>query len=176
MPSSQTDLAVLAVLSIRPATGYAIRETITADLSGFWSESFGQIYPTLSRLKAAGLVETETGSRTGSALYRLSGDGRAHLLDLLTAPPAPAKPRNGLLLRVFFGDLLGPQACADLVRAARERAEQQLRDLAVARAEAEADPAATRYWLLTISAGEHAARAAIAWADEALAELSSMPG
>ena len=30
------------------------------------------------------------------------------------------------------------------------------------------------YWLLTVSAGEHTARAAIAWADEALAALSDL--
>jgi hypothetical protein len=30
------------------------------------------------------------------------------------------------------------------------------------------------YWLLTISAGEHTARAAIAWADEALAALQDL--
>ena len=41
---SQTDLAVLAALSIGPMTGYALRETITTELGSFWSESFGQIY------------------------------------------------------------------------------------------------------------------------------------
>jgi hypothetical protein len=30
------------------------------------------------------------------------------------------------------------------------------------------------YWLLTISAGEHAARATIVWADEALASLDRL--
>jgi hypothetical protein len=30
------------------------------------------------------------------------------------------------------------------------------------------------YWLLTVSAGEHTARAAIAWANEALAALDQL--
>ncbi|RRR99410.1 helix-turn-helix transcriptional regulator [Glycomyces terrestris] len=181
MANSQTELAVLAVLSIRPTTGYAIRELVHERLSAFWSESFGQIYPALARLREAGLIEVTPGERTGSALHSLTDAGREHLLDMLSEPPVAARPRNGVLLRLFFGDLLGPRACAALVQAAKERSERQLADLAAARAEVEAERAAdpadatrTRYWLLTIAAGEHAARAAIAWADEALAELADL--
>ena len=47
----QTDLAVLGALSIAPMTGYALREGIRDVLGQFWSESFGQIYPTLARLE-----------------------------------------------------------------------------------------------------------------------------
>ena len=32
------------------------------------------------------------------------------------------------------------------------------------------------FWLLTVSAGEHSARATIAWADESLAALAATPG
>ncbi|ADB32879.1 transcriptional regulator, PadR-like family [Kribbella flavida DSM 17836] len=182
MASSQTDLAVLAVLSITPTTGYAVRKTIHEQLSAFWSESFGQIYPSIARLKESGLIEATAGGRTGSAQYALTDAGRAHLLDLLSSPPVPSRPRSGTLLRLFFGHLLGPSACADLVQASKTRAEHQLTELAATRALVEAertsDPTTephTRYWLLTISAGEHTARATIAWADEALTELAKLP-
>lgn len=174
---SQTDVAVLAALSIEPMTGYALREAITTQLGAFWSESFGQIYPALARLREAGLVATDPGAGGSTSPHHLTTAGRARLLELLLAPVEPQAPRNGLLLRLFFGDVLGPTACRALVADARERAEAQLAALAVARAEAESaapDTPQAPYWLLTISAGEHAARAQIAWADECDAVLATL--
>lgn len=176
MRSSQTRTAVLGALSIEPMTGYAVREAIRETLGHFWNESFGQIYPTLAGLEREGLVERQGGARTGSSAFALTVAGRAELHALLAEPPQPTAPRNGVLLRLFFGRTLGPAACAELVRDARRRAEHQLAALAAARADhdhaehTEDSP----YWVLTISAGEHTARATLAWADEALATLAGL--
>ncbi len=171
----QTDLAVLAVLSAGPLTGYAVREAVTTHLGAFWSESFGQIYPALARLRGAGLVDTDPGDRDGSRVHRLTAAGRARLVDLMLEEPVGTPPRNGVLLRLFFGDVLGVEACRRLVRASRAQAEARLEALAAARAgAAQDDPARRPYRLITISAGEHAARAAIAWADETLAALDAL--
>jgi len=173
--SSQTDLAVLAVLSVEPLTGYAVREAVTTHLGAFWSESFGQIYPTLARLRADGLVATDAGDRGGSRIHRLTATGRGRLVELMRQEPATTPPRNGILLRLFFGDVLGAEACRALVAESRAAAEARLAALVVARAEAETDdPTHRPYRLITISAGEHSARAAIAWADETLATLAAL--
>lgn len=173
--SSQTDLAVLAVLSVEPLTGYAVREAVTSHLGAFWSESFGQIYPALARLRADGLVAADAGARGGSTLHRLTPAGRARLVELMREAPVATPPRNGILLRLFFGDVLGVAACRELVAESRARAEQQLALLAAVRAEAENDEAEQRpFRLMTISAGEHSARAAVAWADETLAALDAL--
>jgi DNA-binding PadR family transcriptional regulator len=176
---SQTDVAVLAALSVEPMTGYVLRAAIQHTLGHFWSESFGQIYPSLSRLTAEGLVERTDApaGRAGSAAFQLTSAGRETLVELLSAPPAASTPRNGLLLRLFFGNVLGAAACRALVSEARAKAEAQLVALAQARAEAAADtehPDKVPYWLMTISAGEHSARAAIAWADETIDALSAL--
>lgn len=173
---SQTETAVLAVLSVEPMTGYALRETITTRLGMFWSESFGQIYPTLARLRKAGMVEVVQAEEGRSALHRLTAAGHDRLLELLAEPVVLAPPRNGVLLRLFFGEVLGPEACARLVADARRRAEENLERLAQARRDVEADAGRPQqpYWSLTVSAGEHAARATLAWADEALALLESL--
>ncbi|MCU1442986.1 MAG: PadR family transcriptional regulator [Cryobacterium sp.] len=79
------------------------------------------------------------------------------------------------MLRLFFGAQLGPDACKELVLEAREKAESTLARMETTRSELSGDPNLAQdapYILLTISAGEHAARATIAWADEALVELS----
>ena len=173
---SQTELAVLAALSVEPMTGYALRDAVSTHLGAFWSESFGQIYPALARLRAAGLVEAVATGPTGKALHRLTADGRVRLVELLREPPTVVPPRNGTLLRLFFGDVIGPEACRDLVVAARQRAESTLAELAVARREAESEAGQTPhqpYWLMTVSAGEHTARATISWADETLAALDA---
>jgi DNA-binding PadR family transcriptional regulator len=175
--NDQTQTAVLGALSVMPMTGYALRNEIRDTLGHFWSESFGQIYPALAELERQGLVERRGAERTGSSTFAITPGGTARLLDLLTEPARPSPPRNGLLLRLFFGRQLGPEACRTLVRRAREQAQQQLAQLAAVRQELRDDQehaTDSPYWLLTVSAGEHSARAAIAWADHALATLASL--
>ena len=158
-------------------TGYALREEIVSTLGHFWSESFGQIYPALARLEREHLVERRDGG-TRTSRFAITPTGLTRLRELLAEPPQVVKPRNGVLLRLFFGRQLGPERCRELVRERRDAAVRQLADLAGARAEVEADASLTDqapYILLTVSAGEHSARAAIAWADEALATLDGLP-
>ncbi|MET0932104.1 MAG: PadR family transcriptional regulator [Mycetocola sp.] len=176
--SDQSQTAILGALSIMPMTGYALREQIRDTLGHFWSESFGQIYPTLADLERQALVEREHSEDSRSTTYRITPAGSAQLRRLFAQPPQETKPRNGLLLRLFFGAQLGPEKSADLVIQARQSAEMRLAELTEARAELLEDPqlaADAPYVLLTISAGEHAARATIQWADEALGELSKIP-
>jgi DNA-binding PadR family transcriptional regulator len=159
-------------------TGYALREEIRSVLGHFWSESFGQIYPALAELERQHLIERRGAEGSRSSVFAITPAGTARLRELLSAPVQPVRPRSGLLLRLFFGRQLGPEACGALIRDARAQAQAQLADLAAARTEAQegADhPQDSGYWMLTISAGEHAARAAIAWADESLAALSTFP-
>jgi DNA-binding PadR family transcriptional regulator len=170
-----TELAVLGALSVQPMSGYAVRAAITETLGHFWSESFGQIYPTLARLEAEVLVVRDADGKTSGSTFRLTPSGRARLVDLLREPTAATPPRNGTLLRLFFGGLLGVDECRAILRDARDRAEQQLATLDAIRhgleVETAADPDA-RYRLVTVLAGQHSARAAIAWADESLALLA----
>ena len=174
--SSQTELAVLGALTVQPMTGHAVREEIRQVLGHFWSESYGQIYPTLAELQRNGLIEAQQGIRPGSSTYALTARGRDRLADLLRQPHQPTPPRNALMLRLFFGRILGAEACRDLLRQTKREAEQRLAQFQAIRAELATDPHTDHhpYWLLTISAGEHTARAAIAWADESLAALGQL--
>ena len=174
---SQTETAVLGGLSVQPMTGYALREAIREVLGHFWSESFGQIYPTLAELERAEHVQRLGSGRTGASTYAITPSGTARLKQLLAQPVQPVPPRNGLLLRLFFGRQLGPEACRSLVQQARIEAERALASYRTLRQELqqEQDNAADRpYWLLTVTAGEHSAQAAIDWADEALGALDDL--
>ena len=174
--ASQTETAVLGALSVMPMTGYALREAIRDVLGHFWSESFGQIYPALAELERQGHVQRAGSGRTGASTFGITASGEARLKELLGEPVQQVPPRNGLMLRLFFGRQLGPQACRSLVLAARADAERRLAQFeAIRREPPEEETAEDRpYWLLTVSAGEHAARAAIDWADEALAALDQL--
>jgi DNA-binding PadR family transcriptional regulator len=173
--SDQTQMAVLGGLSIAPMTGYALREQIRDTLGQFWAESFGQIYPALAELERAGLIERQPAPRSGSSTFALTPQGSVRLRELLAEAPRPVKPRNGVLLRLFFGRQLGDAACRQLVADTRARAEAELAGLRRTRAELLADTGADApYILLTVLAGEHAARASIAWADEALQLLDGL--
>jgi DNA-binding PadR family transcriptional regulator len=175
--SDQTQTAILGALSIMPMTGYALREEIRDTLGHFWSESFGQIYPALAELERQELVERKSPEGSRSTTFGITEAGLARLRALLAEPAQTAKPRNGVMLRLFFGSQLGPQACTEIVLEARQRAEQQLAAMAAARAELRETPSLAdnaAYISITISAGEHSALATIAWADDALAGLAKL--
>ena len=86
MNRQQSDTAVLGALTFAPATGYAVRAGIRDVLGQFWSESVGQIYPTLTRLLAEGMVAASPGSRSGSSQYAITPAGRWRLGELLREP------------------------------------------------------------------------------------------
>lgn len=169
----QTEIAVLGALSVQPMTGYRVRELIREVLGHFWSESYGQIYPTLGRLEDEGFVRRLEAARTGASTFEITSSGMDRLRERLQEPAAMAPPRNGLLLRLFFGRHLGVDGCRDLLRTYRNEVAgvlagyAQIREGLGAEAGSEDQP----FWLLTLSAGEHHVRAAIAWADESLESL-----
>ncbi len=176
--SSQTEMAVLGGLSIEPMTAYALREGIRDVLGHFWSESFGQIYPTLKALEAEGHVRRREGTRANSSVFEITESGTARLRELLAEPVQTTAPRNGLMLRLFFGRTLGLDHCRALLTAARSDAERDLAYLDGMLASLTATEGHLPDWpyiRLTILAGIHVDRATIAWADEALASLDTLP-
>ena len=169
----QTDVAVLGALSVESMSGYALRRAIRDVLGHFWSESFGQIYPTLGELRADGLVEVTQAAGDSKPKFAITANGLEHLRARLKEPPQSARPRNGTLLRLFFGRRLGIEGCRDLLEQARSQAIEQLAGFDAIRQEIRTEEPTDDhpYFLLTVSAGEHAARATQEWAEESLLVL-----
>jgi DNA-binding PadR family transcriptional regulator len=167
---AQTELAVLGALSLAPMSGYRVRAEILSTVGHFWAESFGQIYPTLARLEAAGLV-----ARDGNSLYVLTEPGRLRLTALLEEAPESAPPRNGVLLRLFFGRELGLDGCLELLERTEREVVEKLRTLAEIRAELDPRDPDERFALITVNAGEHNGRATLAWIAETRASLAASP-
>jgi DNA-binding PadR family transcriptional regulator len=169
---SQTDLAVLGALSTGPMTGYEVRVTITETLGHFWSESYGQIYPALAALEADGLVRRASSGRTSGTRFEITVAGVTQLENLLAEPHRAPTPRNGLLLRLFFGTHLRAGEAEALLTDARDQADRALAQYAAVREEIGDDTSPEQaYRTMTLSYGEHVARATLAWAEESLAAL-----
>ena len=175
--TAQTGTAVLGALSVEPMTGYELRQVMTSVLGHFWHESFGQIYPTLADLEAQGLISASPGERAGSRRFAITDAGREALATLLAEPPSPQPPRNGTLLRVFFGLAQRPGALAALLDAQEAEVSARVAAYAAIRAELAADAASglhaehLPYWLATVRAGELGAQAQLAWLAETRAAL-----
>ncbi len=173
---SQTELAVLGALSTGPMTGYEVRAAIAESLGHFWQESYGQIYPTLAALEEGGHIRPTDAGRRTRTVYEITPAGVDRLRDLLAAPHRRLPARNGLLLRLFFGTHLPEDTPEALLAEAEEQAAGALEQYESVREELADDrgPAQT-YRAMTLSFGEHMARAQLAWARECRAALPRRP-
>ena len=97
------------MLRLGSRTGYDIKQKIEISTRFFWGASYGQIYPELKRLAAAGLVEAAQDPRGGvkRTAYRLTPAGERVLHEWLTDRGHQLfEMRDEALLKIFFGDLL----------------------------------------------------------------------
>jgi len=109
---AQADLSpsaymVLAMIRDGFDTGYRIKQFIERAASFFWSVSYGQIYPELRRLEAAGMISgrdvTSSGRRRRE--YSLTAAGKRELRRWLADPAEPSIwLRNEGLLRLMLID------------------------------------------------------------------------
>jgi DNA-binding PadR family transcriptional regulator len=134
MELGKTAYVILGLLrSGRVRSGYDIKSVVDVSTRFFWAASYGQIYPELARLEAAGLVEgvaDDRGERRRRA-YRLTAAGEQALHDWLTGgAPLHFELRHEGLLRFFFADTLDVEERIELVRTIRgehERVRDELR-------------------------------------------------
>lgn len=170
--SPTTDIAVLGALSVEPMSGYELRRAIQDVLGHFWSESFGQIYPALNRLRDQGLVDAQPGQRPSSSMFTITAEGRARLAEMLREPIRDRPPRNGLMLRLFFGRHLGLEQCLALLDETEASTRAQLEHLIETQTEVEREalPDAP-YFLTTIDLGIRTCAATLEWVDAARERL-----
>jgi DNA-binding PadR family transcriptional regulator len=87
------EFAVLGLLHESPMHGYELRTRLRVKLGAFRAFSYGSLYPTLRRLRAAGWITVEEpdpaaaapalAGRRGKVVYRLTAEGKERLADLL---------------------------------------------------------------------------------------------
>ena len=185
MPATRaTPYVVLGLLRFGPLSGYEIRAELTRATAGFWSESYGQIYPALRALRRADRVRRlGPGARKGprtkgprrKSTYAITAKGRAALEGWLALPPRSEPPRNELLVKLYLADrefLDKPEGwIRELLTRETERLERLRRMQAEVPRSQHRHPN-VRFWSFTLSHGEAQAHATVAWCQKTLGTLA----
>ena len=128
MEPSAVTWAVLGLVAQRPRSGYDVKRAIDRTIRHMWAASYGQIYPELRRLEAAGWIVGKDDSRGGRSrrAYSITGLGRRKLLEWLRGTQYRVELRDESLLRLFFADALPVEDALGLLGARREGYRQML--------------------------------------------------
>jgi DNA-binding PadR family transcriptional regulator len=180
--SSSTMEMLLGLLTIQPMSGYDLGQTIRGSVGHFWSESYGQIYPSLKKLAGGGFVTFKTERQKGKPdrhVYSITKKGRERLTNWLAVPPQPEIPRNELLLKLFFGAQTSPKILIGYLERMLANERAVLQELARIEHEVLAQNQQypdVPYWKIAARFGEYELEAHVRWAEETLAELNRIAG
>lgn len=171
--------AILVSLAERPGTGYEIGQQFQRSIGYFWSATHQQIYRTLKKLDADGLVtytDVAQDGRPDKKVYTLSPAGEALLAEWVSSPTpvVPLRSDLGVKIRAAeFGDLAA--VIAEL-KSHRDEAQAMLdlyrgfeRDYYP---EPDALTGRKLHQYLVLRGGVRAAAATVEWCDETIAGLT----
>jgi len=181
MERNQTAYVILGILAIHPdQSGYEIRNTIQQTVGFFWGESYGQIYPTLKRLAAEGLIIPSTSNskpKPRRQEYSITPAGRLRLQGWLAVPYRDDPPRDEFLLKLFFGNDAAPGISIAHIQKFQEKNRNMLATLleleSLSRAHSSHHPGFP-FWILTLKYGVTHLRASLEWSEAALAVLTAL--
>jgi DNA-binding PadR family transcriptional regulator len=121
---SELEVALLALLSIRPMTGYEILRHHARALEPWWETPRTQIYPKLRELQKRGLIENEfvvQESKPNKRLYSIGPAGSQALASWLSSTIGVPEMRHHMMMRLFLGNLLPAEETSRLLTAYRDR-------------------------------------------------------
>jgi DNA-binding PadR family transcriptional regulator len=176
---SKTKYIILGLLTVRPKSGYDIKQDIIRSTSNFWRESYGQIYPTLAQLLHEGCVSCDIkqcGARKRK-IYKITKKGMRILQKWLPKSPEPTVERNELLLKLFFGKNVPPAVCIEHVELWRLQVEDVLQYLQEVEEHIKTEHGRCEeqpYWMMTIKYGRMHAQVELEWCDYALKVLQKI--
>lgn len=129
MTLNRTSYLVLGLVRRGQRTGYAMKQAIDRAAQFFWTVSYGQLYPELKKLEAAGMLAGHaepTGAR-GRTAYELTDAGEAELLRWLAQnDDLQFELRAEGLLKLFLAVDLGREEQLAVLRGFRAQIEHRL--------------------------------------------------
>ncbi|MCB9455189.1 MAG: PadR family transcriptional regulator [Anaerolineaceae bacterium] len=112
--------AILGFLNYRPLSGYDLEQQLRVSTAHFWYAGLSQIYMTLKKLEADGLVVSEVQEqekRPDKRIYTITADGKAEFGEWLAQPVNKVEPtKSTLLLKLFFARPVGRDAVLHQLR------------------------------------------------------------
>ncbi len=110
----------LGVLTMGDASGYEIKQKLEGSFRRFYDASFGSIYPALGRLQEADQItclEMPQEGRPDKKIYSLTAQGRASLVEELSASLGPDRIRSEFMASMIFAHLIAPERVGEAVEA-----------------------------------------------------------
>jgi DNA-binding PadR family transcriptional regulator len=133
--SGVLELAVLGLLNETPLHGYELRKRLNSLLGAFRAFGYGSLYPCLKDLLAQGLIAEDdpvgpaakplTGRRS-KIVYRLAGDGKERLQDLLGQSGPASWEDDGFGVHFAFFGLTQADIRLRILEGRRSRLEERL--------------------------------------------------
>jgi PadR family transcriptional regulator AphA len=178
MNYSRTAYVVLGILAIESGqSGYEIRKTIEGTVGFFWGESYGQLYPTLKRLTADGLITARKPKSGTRQEYSIEPAGREALAQWLALPYRDDPPRDEFLLKLFFGHEAAPSVALGHLRDFQQKHREGIAMLAQIEADSRARSShlpGFPFWILTLTYGLARMRAELEWSETAVTAIASL--
>ncbi|MDF3820473.1 PadR family transcriptional regulator [Leptospira sp. 96542] len=175
---NKTQFALLGILSQCEMNGYEIRKYIESTISFFWSESFGQIYPTLKKLESDGLiqeVEKTDGNDKKKKVYRITKLGLKELKNWMETSNIQHHKRDEVLFKVFFGRHMSPNRLDAQIKSELEKNKKDLAQLLILKKELLnewANHPDERFWQLTLEYAEKQTKLNLDWLSKVSSAIS----
>jgi PadR family transcriptional regulator, regulatory protein AphA len=170
--------ALLGLISYKPSTGYELRTTFSESVQFFWNATLPQIYRTLNQMESQGWLTVKIEPQEGKPnrkVYSITDAGIKELTHWLMSKPEITPERNPLLLKVFFGRMIHPDALKIIIIGCREyhakllaQYETETIDVIQQYAEACSSPEDAAFWGLTLDFGQRYSKMVVEWCDHAL--------
>lgn len=166
------DWIILGLLAHEDMTGYDIKKRIDHEISFFWKGSFGSIYPALSELLKAGLIEKTGDGSVGARekiLYHITAQGKEALKRWLMDSKADNDLKYETLVKLFFGKSAGREASLRTIDAFESRIREDLNTLRFYHSNLEKvlNEEDHLYFDLTVLFGIEAYKAYLRWCEKA---------
>jgi len=178
--------SILLGMLVQPASGYDLKQAFEQQQAHYWSANLAQIYPTLKRMEAEGLLNSEeqlSDKGPPRKVYRRTGLGRAALVDWLQGGPEVHTDRLSWLAQVGFLAELEPAGQVEFLEQLRAEFQRHRQELAGIEAHwREQDPRfpdalepPDRFAWFTLRLGLKKYATIVEWCDECLCTLGSTP-
>ena len=127
----KTRYVLLGLLQEEELSGYEMKKIIDIRMSFFWQESFGQIYPELSKMIEEGLIDFCNIEPTGKLKrekisYKITLKGEETLKEWMEAENEKDTTRSELLLKMFLSTGKNVEEMKKHITEFKEQSEQKL--------------------------------------------------
>lgn len=127
---SVSALGLMAILSEKPMTGYELKKMIEQPEFIYWKNSFGSIYPNLSKITKLNLAEKTRDDLNGRQriVYSLTEKGHELVREWFHLPASKKPVKIELLLKLRFAYPYGRDTILNLLKEYRDYHKTRLPD------------------------------------------------